>query len=264
MTRLPDRPPVSMLAAMRRFENRVVLITGAASGIGRATAERLADEGAALFLTDVQSAGLEDTLKRVREKGAEAEALVGSVAEPDDVRAAVGGALERFRSLHVVCNIAGILQFTHSHEVDLDDWNRILAVNLTGTFLVCREAIPHLLETRGNIVNTSSTSALAGHPWASAYSASKGGVLALTRTLAVEYGKQGLRVNAVCPGSIETPIKQAFQLPDGGDPKLVYRMMPLGDFGGPETVAGAVAYLASDDATHVNGIGLRVDGATLS
>jgi NAD(P)-dependent dehydrogenase (short-subunit alcohol dehydrogenase family) len=249
---------------MKRFENRVVLVTGAASGIGRASAERLAQEGAALLCTDVQAEALEETVARARECGGQAEGRVSDVSRVDDVRSAVGAAIEHFGRLDVLCNVAGILQFRHSHEVSLEDWNRILAVNLTGTFLMCREAIPHLLETKGNIVNMASTAALAGHPWASAYAASKGGVLALTRTLAVEYGKQGLRVNALCPGSITTPIQQAFQLPEGADGKLVYRMMPLDEFRGPETVASALAFLASDDAAHVNGAELRVDGATLA
>ena len=140
----------------------------------------------------------------------------------------------------------------------------MLAVNLTGTFLCCRAAIPALLDSGGNIVNVSSTSALAGHPWAAAYSASKGGVLALTRTIAVEYGQQGLRCNAVCPGSIDTPITQDFVFPEGVNTKLVRRMMALDRARGPETVAAAIAFLASDDATHINGEHVRVDGATLS
>jgi NAD(P)-dependent dehydrogenase (short-subunit alcohol dehydrogenase family) len=249
---------------MRRFENRTVLVTGAASGIGRASVQRLADEGAALFCTDVQAEGLKQTVEDARKRGAEAEGRVSDVSRPDDVRAAVDGALARFGGLDVLCNVAGILQFGHSHEFSLDAWNRILAVNLTGTFLMCREAIPHLLARSGNVVNMASTAALAGHPWAGAYAASKGGVLALTRALAVEYGKQGLRANALCPGSITTPIQDAFQLPEGADAKLVYRMMPLDRFRGPETVASALAFLASDDAAHINGEELRVDGATLA
>ena len=147
---------------MRRFENKVVLVTGAASGIGRATVLRMAEEGAALVCVDIQNAALEHSAKSARELGADAITRVCDVTQPDEVAAAVAHALDHYGALHVLCNLAGILRFDHTHELGLDDWNRILSVNLTGTFLMCRAALPHLLETRGNIVNTASTAALAG------------------------------------------------------------------------------------------------------
>jgi meso-butanediol dehydrogenase/(S,S)-butanediol dehydrogenase/diacetyl reductase len=249
---------------MRRFEDKVAFITGAASGIGRATAERLASEGASLVITDVQAQPLEETAKLARELGAEVEPILCDVSDADAVKSAIGQTINHFDRLHVLCNSAGILQFGHTHEFDLDVWNRILGINLTGTFLTCREAIPHLLETGGAIVNIASTAALAGHPWTCAYSASKGGVLALTNGIAVEYGQQGLRANTVCPGSISTPMVNEFQLPEGANQKLVKRIMPLDQFRGPETVASTIAFLASEDAAHINGERIRVDGATLS
>jgi len=249
---------------MRRFEDKVVLITGAASGIGRACALRLAEEGASLALADVQGEGLEATAKRARELGAACETRFADVADEESVRALVAGAAAHFGRLDVVCNVAGILRFDHTHRLALVDWNRVLEVNLTGTFLVCREAIPHLLATRGNIVNIASTAGMRGHPWTAAYSASKGGVIALTWGIAIEYAKQGLRANAICPGSIETPITQAFQVPDGADAKLVRRMMPLTGFAGPEKIAGAVAFVASDEGSHLTGETLRIDGGALS
>jgi len=249
---------------MRRFDGRTALVTGAASGIGRATALRLAEEGARVACTDLQAEAVEATAKAVRESGGEAEAWVGDVSAPDSVQGIVEAAVRRFGGLQVLCNMAGILRFGNTHEYPLEEWNRIIAVNLTGTFLVCREALPHLLERGGAIVNASSTAGLAGHPWTPAYSASKGGVLALTYGLAIEYGKRGVRANAVCPGSISTPMTQSVTLPEGADRKLLYRMMPLDEFRGPETVASTIAFLASDDAAHVNGVALRVDGATLS
>jgi NAD(P)-dependent dehydrogenase (short-subunit alcohol dehydrogenase family) len=249
---------------MRRFENKVVLISGAASGIGAATAERLADEGASLLVCDVQREALEAQAKKVEEKGVEVHAMLCDVSNPAEVEETVAATIARFGKLDVLCNVAGILQFGHTHEYALEDWNRIIGVNLTGTFLMCRAALPHLLETRGNIVNMGSTAGLRGHPWTCAYSASKGGVHALTAGIAIEYGRQGLRANTVCPGSIETPITKAFELPEGADRKLVYRIMPLDEPRGPETVASTVAFLASDDAAHINGVTLRVDGATLS
>ena len=198
-------------------------------------------------------------------EGVAVAGLTGDVRDPALADAAVALAAERFGALDVLCNVAGILRTGHSHETSLEEWDQVLGVNLTGTFLFCRAALPVLVgQGRGVIVNTSSTAALAGHPWAAAYSASKGGVLALTRTLAVEYGRQGVRTNAVCPGSIETPIMGDFEVPEGADPKLIRRIMALDKPRGPETVAAAIAFLASDDAAHVNGESLRVDGATLA
>jgi meso-butanediol dehydrogenase/(S,S)-butanediol dehydrogenase/diacetyl reductase len=249
---------------VQRFDDKVVLITGAASGIGRATAQRLAQEGATLALSDVNAGGLAGTAATCDEAGAKVRTEIVDVADEAQVAAMVAGAVEEFGRLDCVVNVAGILQFEHTHETTLEDFERIMSVNLTGTFLVCREAIPHLLESRGNIVNTSSTSALAGHPWTVAYAASKGGVAALTQTIAVEYGKQGLRANAVAPGSILTPIQNEFQLPEGGDPKLIYRITALDEHRGPEVVASAIAFLASDDGCHVNGTLLKVDGGTLA
>jgi NAD(P)-dependent dehydrogenase (short-subunit alcohol dehydrogenase family) len=247
----------------RRFEGRSVLVTGAASGIGRATALRLAQEGASLVLADVDDAGLSQTAERCEDAGA-VHTHACDVADEGSVAELVARAVDDLGGLDVLCNVAGILAFEDFRSTTLEQWNRILAVNLTGTFLVCREALPHLLERGGNIVNTASTAALAGHPWTAPYSASKGGVLALSLTLAVEFGKLGVRCNVVAPGSIETPIQDAFRLPEGADAKLLHRIMALDKMRGPETVAGAIAFLASDDGAHVNGEVLRVDGGTLA
>lgn len=249
---------------MDRFSDKVVLVTGAASGIGRATAERLASEGASLALSDVNADGLEETATTCRGVGADVLAQVGNVGDESSVADIVRSCVDHFGRLDVLVNVAGILQFKDLRETTLEDWNRIISVNLTGTFLMCREALPHLLNSGGNIVNTASTAALAGHPWTVSYSASKGGVFALTQTIAVEFGKQGVRCNSVAPGSVLTPIQQAFDLPEGADPKLVYRIMALDKQRGPETVASSIAFLASDDAAHVNGTCLKVDGGTLA
>ena len=250
---------------MQRFANKVVLITGAASGIGRASAERIAGEGGRLYLLDVDAAGLEETAKRCAQLGADAATRVCDVSDPAAARASVDAAVQRFGRLDSLCNIAGILHFDHTHELALETWRRILSVNLDGTFFMCQAALPHLLAARGNIVNMSSTAALAGHPWTAAYSASKGGILALTYTLAIEYCGQGLRANAVCPGSVTTPIHSVFKLPQGADRNLLYRIMPPDKkMRGPEQAAAAVAFLASEDAAHINGEHIRVDGGTLS
>ena len=244
---------------MQRFAGKVALVTGAASGIGRATVERLLAEGANVVAVDVADPvdDGDDGDRIVRQRG--------DISDPAVGEAAVATAVERFGALHVVANVAGILRTARTHEHDFETWDRVLAVNLTGTFACCRAAIPALLDAGGGaIVNTASTAALAGHPWAAAYSASKGGVLALTKVIAVEYARDGIRANCVCPGSIETPITEDFVFPDGVDARLVKRMMAIDKPRGPETVAAAIAFLASDDAAHVNGESLRVDGGTLA
>ena len=250
--------------ALERFDGKHVLVTGGASGIGRATALRLASEGASVVAVDINAEALAGLVDEAAGLSGSVTVQPGDVSTEAGVRSIVSGAVAGLGSLDVLVNVAGILSFGNSHEVTLDEWNRLLAVNLTGTFLMCRESLPHLLATRGNIVNIASTAAHAGQPWAVAYSATKGGVLAMTRELAVEYGKSGLRCNSVSPGAIDTPITAAFEVPEGANPKLISRVMPLNGFGTPEGIAATIAYAASEEASHMNGADIRVDGATLS
>jgi NAD(P)-dependent dehydrogenase (short-subunit alcohol dehydrogenase family) len=249
---------------LSRFDGKCALVTGAASGIGRATALRLASEGASVIAADVNSELLATLDEESDGLPGAITGVLGDVGTEPGVQAMVAEAVSRLGRLDVVANVAGVLSFSHSHEVTLDEWNRLIAINLTGTFLVCRESLPHLLATRGNIVNLASTAAHKGQPWAIAYVASKGGVLALTRALAVEYGAQGLRANSISPGGIDTPITGAFHLPEGADINLINRVTPIGPFGSPQGIAAAIAYVASDEASHMNGADLLVDGATVA
>lgn len=249
---------------MRRFEGKVVLVTGAASGIGRATVDRLASEGAQLFCADVQAEGAAAAAKAAAAVGAQAEARGCDVSDARDVAASVAACAERFGRIDGLVNMAGILRMGHFLELEFDAWSRMLAINLTGTLLMCQAALPRLLESRGAIVNASSSSALAGLPYGAAYGATKAGVQALTRGLAVEFGKRGLRANCVCPGSIATPMTQNTELPRNADMKLVRRQMPLDQPRGPETVASVIALLLSEDGAHINGEEIRVDGGTLA
>jgi NAD(P)-dependent dehydrogenase (short-subunit alcohol dehydrogenase family) len=249
---------------MRRFDGKVVLVTGAASGIGRATALRLSEEGARVACVDIKLEGAAETAKLCKALGAEASALACDVSDQASVNRTVAEVAKLFGHIDVLCNIAGILRSEHFLDLKLEDWNRIIAVNLTGTFLMCQAAVPHLLEVRGNIVNMSSTAALSSHPWMAAYSASKGGILSLTRSLAIEYVKRGVRVNAVCPGGIKTSLHEQFKMPKDADFELLRGAMPLVEYVGPEHAASVVAFLASDDARYITGIEVRVDGGALS
>lgn len=249
---------------LRRFDGRRVVVTGGASGIGRATALRLAAEGAQVVAADVNEALLAEVAGSSDAAPGRITALVADVSSEVGAARLVAASVEILAGLDVVVNAAGILSFSHTHEQSIDQWNRIVAVNLTGTFLVCRESLPHLIGSRGNIVNLASTTAHAGQAWAVAYSATKGGVLAMTRALAVEYGKSGVRANTISPGAIDTPITGAFRLPEGADASLLDRAMPMGAFGSPDGVAAAVAYVASDEASHMNGADLVIDGGTLA
>jgi len=252
-----------MSAMAGRFEGRAAIVTGSARGIGEAVVLRLADEGCAVACLDIDLAGAESTAAAAVAMGVDAFAVVCDVGHEASVETAVTAAVERLGRLDTLINMAGILSASHSDQETLENWERILRVNLTGTFLMCREAIPHLLETKGNIVNAASTSSLSGHPWFAAYGASKGGVLMLTNSLAMEYAKRGLRVNSVAPGGIKTEMVNV-GLPDDVDYDILTRMMPIGPMGEPAMVADAVAFLASDDARFVNGEYVRVDGATLA
>lgn len=248
---------------MNRFEGKIALVTGAASGIGRATALRLAQEGADVACVDV-SDKVADTAAEVEQLGRAASSHVCDISDEAGVAAMVAAVIARFGKLDVAANVAGVLRADHTHQLAMEHWDRILRINLTGTFLVCRAVIPHLLATKGCIVNTSSTAALGSHPWMAAYAASKGGIIALTKTIAVEYVKQGLRANCVCPGGVATPLHGQFRMPKGSDPDLLRGAMPLVPYVGPEHAASVIAFLASDDAKYITGTEVRADGGALS
>lgn len=249
---------------MQRFNEKVALVTGAGSGIGKASALRLASEGGAVFCVDLQAEAVEATVSEIVSAGGVAAARVCDISQRDQVEAAIDACVEKFGSLYALINMAGMLRFDDTERLQQDDWDRVIAVNLTGTMMLCRAALPHLLETKGSIVNAASTAALSGLPSGAAYSASKGGVLAMTRSIAIEYGKRGVRANCVCPGDIKTGMTQGIDYPDNMDFDLIPRIMSLTGPLGPEVVAGVIAMLASEDGIHITGEDIRVDGGTLS
>jgi meso-butanediol dehydrogenase/(S,S)-butanediol dehydrogenase/diacetyl reductase len=243
-----------------RFEGKTAIVTGAAGGIGRATAIRLGAEGAQVLCLDVQGDLAEQTAAQIDPDGQRAVGQRCDVTDPSAVDAAVAFAVERWGGLDAIGNIAGIGKAVHTHEETDDNWLRTLDVNLSGTFYLCRAAIPHLLERDGAIVNTASTAGLQGQAYQAAYCASKHGVVGLTRALAIEYGRKGLRVNAVCPGGTDTGILAGFAPPEDANLKLMLRAMLLDGNHPPEGIAALIAYLASDEATFVNGAAVAIDG----
>ena len=243
-----------------RFRGRSSVLTGAASGIGRATAIRLASEGAHVFACDLDDAGLKDTVSAITSAGGTAVAHRLDVSDPAACRAAVAAAVARFGKLDVLCNIAGVMSWGHATEISEAEWDRVVAVNLSGVFFLCQAAIPHLLETKGVIVNMASAAGVKGQAYTLPYSVTKAGVISLTKCLALEYGKRGLRVVAVAPGGVKTPLTAAVKFPEGADMSLVAKLMPLVSLAEPEEIAAAVAYLASDEARYVTGTVLSIDG----
>jgi NAD(P)-dependent dehydrogenase (short-subunit alcohol dehydrogenase family) len=235
----------------QRYRGCVALVTGAASGIGRATALRLRDEGARVAGLDAAGVDLEGVLE-----------VRCDVRDEDSVGASVARVAEWGGRIDLVANVAGVASYGHTADVTLAEWDRILSVNLTGTFLVSRAALPHLVAARGAIVNVASLAGVRGWRYSAAYSAAKGGVVALSRALAVEFAPDGVRVACVCPGSVDTPLKRGLRPVPDPSPRLLEHGRSLVDppVAQPDEVAAAIAYLGSAEARFATGAVLRLDG----
>ncbi|MFC4565109.1 SDR family NAD(P)-dependent oxidoreductase [Nocardiopsis mangrovi] len=250
----------------RRYEGRVAVLTGAASGIGRATALRLSAEGARLLLVDQAEDGLAETAALLRERNGpdapEALSAVADVSDEDAVRSAVAAAAAGFGRIDLLATVAGFHRVVPLADLTVDAWRRQLDVNALGTMLFCREAMPHLIASRGAVVATASTAATHAHPWMTAYAASKGAVLAFTLSLAAEVARDGVRVVAVSPGGVDTPLVRSVRFPEDVDASFYGRIMPLVGFGRAEQIAATIAFAGSPDAGYLTGVEVRVDGGS--
>ncbi len=248
---------------MARLDGKVAVVTGAGSGIGREAATLFAAEGARVVVADVAGDRAAAAVAAIESAGGTAIAVTVDVSDQDQVAAMVAAAVDTFGGLHVAFNNAGIFPEDDGGVLDTppETWARVMEVNLKGVWLGCRAEVPAMLASGGgSIVNVASFVALVGAATAQiAYTASKGGVLAMTRELAVEYARKGIRANSICPGPIETPLlAELLADPERRQRRLVH--IPIGRFGRPEEIARAALFLASDDASFVTGSALVVDG----
>jgi NAD(P)-dependent dehydrogenase (short-subunit alcohol dehydrogenase family) len=243
-----------------RFDGRPAIVTGAASGIGKATALRLAADGARVGCLDLADA-VDETVAEITAAGGEAIAVRASVSDVDSVDAAVTAVEEAFGTVRILANVAGILRFANTHTSDPADFDLQIAVNLKGPYLTSRRVIPGMLEAGGGVItNVSSSAGVFGQAYLPGYAASKGGVSMLSRALAWEYVKKGIRVNAIAPGGVQTPMTNRVEFPEDMDNDLLAKSIAVGyHMMSPDDPAGLIAFLSSDEARMITGTVIPID-----
>jgi NAD(P)-dependent dehydrogenase (short-subunit alcohol dehydrogenase family) len=245
---------------MGRFDGRVALLTGAASGIGRATALRLAADGATIAGFDRDGEGLAAVVQEVADAGGRMTTTVGDVSIRETCVAAVEEAVEAHGRLDVLANIAGVCWSEHVADTTEESWDRMLGINVSGVFWCCQAAIPHLISTNGNIVNIASNAGLMGQAYTVAYSTTKGAVVNMTRALAMEFIKEPIRINAVAPSGVDTSMTRNYSMPDDLDFSLIQPYIGFRDMADAEELANVIAFVASPEASRIHGAIIPVDG----
>ena len=246
------------------FAGKVVLVTGAASGLGRAASMRFAAEGAKLCLVDLNSDGLAETAAGITEAGGEAVIHSADLGDPANCAKAVASAVAAFGRLDVLCNIAGILRFHALGDVTPEDWNKLFSANVTAAFFMIQAAMPHLIKTKGNVVNIVSTAAFVGQAYTAPYAATKAALLSLTKSLAMEFMHAPVRINALAPGGMMTEMVQNVEFPEDADQSLIARYIGIRPPSQPEDIVEPLIFLASDRARSVHGACYNADNGITS
>src|SRR5262249_40109630 len=247
------------------MKGKAALVTGAASGLGRATAVALARAGADVCIVDVNAAGLEETASQLRSLGASPAGSVRTLVRATDLSlrenctAAVNAAVAEFGRLDALCNVAGIIVMCNAHEMRAVDYEKTIAVNLSAPFYLMQAAIPHLLQTQGSVVNVTSSAAFVGEAYAAVYCATKAGLTHMTKALAMEYVHKSIRFNAVAPGGMATNIGNTIKMPEGADYALVKRYTGLRGLVEVDDVANMIVFLASDAGRSYHGACINID-----
>lgn len=246
-----------------RLKDRVVVVTGSGSGIGRASAKEFAREGARVVIADIQLAGAQETLQQIESAGGAGLTVETDVSNPQSVQELVAKTLEAYSHIHVLFNNAAIQVNKTLEDTTVEEWNREMAVNLGGIFLCSKFFLPHLRKTKGNIINMASVNGFFVEPMCAGYCATKGAIIALTKAMAIDHGKEGIRVNCICPGYIDAGLAWGYfeaQQDPVAARSAAGKLHALWRIGRPEEVGRVAVFLASDDASFMTGSATVVDG----
>jgi NAD(P)-dependent dehydrogenase (short-subunit alcohol dehydrogenase family) len=251
-----------------KLQNKVALITGGSLGLGKATAFLFAEEGAKVIITGRTEKTLKATVEEAKKKGLEIEYLVSDVSKEEDCKSAVDHVIKKYGKIDILFNNAGVLPIGFTHETDTETWDKTFEINVKGTYMMSKYALPHMIkEGYGCIVNNSSVLGLKAVPGVAAYNATKGAVTQLTRSMALEYADKGIRVNAICPGTIDTPMVDGLldMMPDRAEAEKLFKSFhPVGRFGTAEEIAHSLLFLCDDNVGFMTGAMLSVDGGWIA